>query len=299
MRVLIPRGGTWGDEVARLVTDAGLEPLILPLVQIEPAEDQQRLQQILGQLAEGRFDWLVVTSQSTVRVLPRVPSSVQVAAVGSVTAASLRERGVPVAFIPTRQSAAGLVDEWPIREGRVLWPHALDARPTIASGLRQHGMQVTEVVAYRTVPVFESGEQLVEAVTTQTGTIPIVGAPAHPARVDAQEQQAAQGPEAAERAAGERAAREQQDRDHVTEQGAHDAVLTAVEPAETPIDAVLVTSGYVAKQVARLGLAAETRIIAIGEQTAEDCRKYGLQVAGIAQRPNAQALVAALVATAP
>lgn len=268
MRVLIPRGGSWGDEVAALVADAGFEPLILPLVRIEPAEDQARLQQILGQLSEGRFDWLVVTSQSTVRVLPRVPSSVQVAAVGSVTAASLRERGVPVAFIPTKQSAAGLVDEWPIREGRVLWPHALDARPTIAEGLRQHGMQVAEVVAYRTVPVFESGEQLVEAATS--GSLP---------------------------AMDEESARRQQEQQAAGQDGLDDA-LTAVEPAETPIDAVLVTSGSVAKQVARLGLAADTRIIAIGEQTAEDCRKYGLGVAGIAQRPNPQSLVAALAATA-
>lgn len=266
MRVLIPRGGSWGDEVARLVTEAGFEPLILPLVRIDPAEDQARLQQILGQLSEGRYDWLVVTSQSTVRVLPPVPSSVQVAAVGSVTAASLRERGVPVAFIPTKQSAAGLVDEWPIREGRVLWPHALDARPVIADGLRQHGMQVTEVVAYRTVPVFESGEQLVEA-AVQSGSLPTVD---------------------------EASARRQQE----LQPAGQDSVLTAVEPAETPIDAVLVTSGSVAKQVARLGLAADTRIVAIGEQTAEDCRKYGLQVAGIATRPNAEALVAALAATA-
>lgn len=269
MRVLIPRGGSWGDEVAALVADAGFEPMILPLVRIQQAEDQARLQQILGQLSEGRFDWLVVTSQSTVRVLPSVPSSVQVAAVGSVTAASLRERGVPVAFIPTKQSAAGLVDEWPIRQGRVLWPHALDARPTIAEGLRRHGMQVSEVVAYRTVPVFESGDQLVEA-AVQSGSLP---------------------------AMDEESARRQQELQAAGQDGSDDA-LTAVEPAETPIDAVLVTSGSVAKQVARLGLAADTRIIAIGEQTAEDCRKYGLRVAGVALRPNPAALVAALAASA-
>ena len=64
MRVLIPRGGSWGDEVAALVADAGFEPMILPLVRIEPAEDQARLQQILVQLSQGRFDWLVTTSQS-------------------------------------------------------------------------------------------------------------------------------------------------------------------------------------------------------------------------------------------
>lgn len=268
MRVLIPRGGSWGDDVAQRVTDAGFEPLILPLVQIEPAEDQQQLQTMLGHLADGRFDWLVVTSQSTVRVLPRVPASVSVAAVGSVTAAALRERGVPVAFIPTKQSAAGLVDEWPIREGRVLWPHALDAKPTIAAGLRQHGMQLSEVVAYRTTPVFRSSGELLDA--AQTGAMPIMDADV----VRHQEELQAAG------------------------QDGDEGVLTAVEPAETPIDAVLVTSGSVAKQVARLGLAPGTRIVTIGEQTAEDCRRAGLRVAAIAARPNAESLVAALVSTA-
>lgn len=270
MRVLIPRGGSWGDDVAQRVTDAGFEPLILPLVQIEPADDQQQLQIMLGHLADGQFDWLIVTSQSTVRVLPRVPSSVSVAAVGSVTAAALRERGVPVAFIPTKQSAAGLVDEWPIREGRVLWPHALDAKPTIAAGLRQHGMQVSEVVAYKTVPAFSSGQELVAAVTD---VIPVLNADGLWRQQELQEQRAAS-------------------------QDAPDGVFTAIEPAETPIDAVLVTSGSVAKQVARLGLGADTRIIAMGEQTAEDCRRVGLRVAGIAKHPSSAGLVDALVAAA-
>lgn len=267
MRVLIPRGGSWGDEVARLVTAAGHEPLILPLVRIEPAEDQERLRSVLDQLSEGRFDWLVVSSQSAVRVLPRVPSSVHVAAVGAVTAASLRERGVPVAFVPTRQSAAGLVDEWPIRRGSVLWPRALDARPTIAEGLRRHGMDVTEVVAYRTVPVFERSERPDGPVVDQTGSMPTVD----PERL--REELEAAGLDPA------------------------DGVLTAVEPAETPIHAVLVTSGSVAKQVARLGLPQETPVIAIGDQTAEDCRRYGLRVGAIAQQPSAAGLVDALVRT--
>lgn len=248
MRVLIPRGGTWGDEVSRLVTEAGFEPLVLPLVSIEPAEDQEHLQQRMRQLAEAGFDWLVVTSQNTVRVLPGVPAAVSVAAVGAVTAASLRERGIPVAFIPTRQSAAGLVDEWPIRSGRVLWPHALDARPTIAEGLRRHGMQVADVVAYRTVPVLPSADELVSAAAR-------VGQP--PA-------------------------------------GGGDEALTAIEPADTPIDAVLVTSGSVAKQAARLGMSRGTAIIAMGEQTAEDCRRHGLAVDAVAAVPSPAGLVAAL-----
>lgn len=276
MRVLIPRGGSWGDEVARRVAEAGHEPLVLPLVQVEPAEDQQQLQTMLGQLAEGRFDWLVVTSQSTARVLPRVPASVSVAAVGTVTAAALRERGIPVAFIPTQQSAAGLVDEWPIRAGRVLWPHALDAKPTIASGLRQHGMQVSEVVAYRTTPVFESQAELLAAAGAGAATVSGADALRH------QEELQAAGHDG--EAGGPR----------TSEPGSSEP--GASELGAAPIDAVLVTSGSIGKQVARLGLSAGTRIIAMGEQTAEDCRRAGLQVAGVAARPNPEGLVAALVA---
>jgi uroporphyrinogen-III synthase len=270
MRVLIPRGGSWGDDVARRVAAAGFEPVVLPLVQIAPAEDQGRLRAMLEQLTAGRFDWLVVTSQSTVRVLRGVPANVSVAAVGSVTAAALRERGIPVAFIPTRQSAAGLVDEWPIRAGRVLWPHALDAKPTIAEGLRRHGMQVTEVVAYRTTPAFASAGDLGEAVRG-------AGAPEH---ADALRHQA-ELQAAARDAAGDDAA--------PASPGARPAAV---------VDAVLVTSGSVAKQVARLGLGPAALVVAMGEQTAEDCRRAGLTVAAVAQRPSPEGLVEALTTAA-
>ncbi|SDS06061.1 uroporphyrinogen-III synthase [Agrococcus carbonis] len=270
MRVLIPRGGSWGDDVARRVAAVGFEPVVVPLVQTAPAEDQERLRAMLEQLTAGRFDWLVVTSQSTVRVLRGVPANVSVAAVGSVTAAALRERGIPVAFIPTRQSAAGLVDEWPIRAGRVLWPHALDAKPTIAEGLRRHGMQVTEVVAYRTTPVFASADDLAEAVRS------------------------AGAPEPAD------ALRHQAELQAAARDTADDALATATDAARPAfVDAVLVTSGSVAKQVARLGLGPAALVVAMGEQTAEDCRRAGLAVAAVAERPSPEGLVAALTTAAP
>jgi uroporphyrinogen-III synthase len=232
MRVLIPRGGPWGEEVARLVAAAGLEPLVVPLVRIEPTEDRDALERALARLADGGFDWLVVTSRSAVPVLPLVPASVRVAAVGAATAAALRERGVRVDLVPTRHSAAGLVDEWPVGDGHALWPRALDARPTIADGLRRRGMRVTDVVAYRSVPAFETDEQLARAVGT------------------------------------------------------------------APIEAALVTSGTIAQQVARLHLPPDALVIAIGEQTAEDCADLGLRVAGIAAQPSAAALIEALAASA-
>jgi uroporphyrinogen-III synthase len=248
MPVLIPRGASWGEHVSRLVEEAGLEPLVLPLITIAPADDQEMLRAQLDELGAGRFDWLVVTSQSTVRYLPRVPASVSVAAVGNVTAAALRERGIPVAFVPRRQSAAGLVDEWPIPTGRVLWPRSQDAKPTIADGLRAKSMEVVDVVAYKTVSVLDQADHELDELGVLSGD---------------------------------------------------DQALTAIEPRETPVDAVLVTSGSVAKQVLRLGLPEGTTIVAIGEQTAEDCRRAGLHVSAIAKVPTPEGLVAALVAAVP
>ena len=248
MRVLIPRAGSWGDHVSSLVEEAGFASLVLPLITIAPATDQDALRDRIDELGAGRFDWLVVTSQSTVRYLPRVPAAVSVAAVGNVTAAALRERGIPVAFVPRRQSAAGLVDEWPIPSGRVLWPRSEDAKPTIKDGLDAKGMEVADVVAYRTVSVLDSDEHELDAL----GVL-----------ID------------------------------------DDQALTAFEPRETPVDAVLVTSGSVAKQVLRLGLAAGTTVVAIGEQTAEDCRRAGLHVSAVARTPTPEGLVEALVGAVP
>lgn len=236
-RVLIPRDGSWGARVAELATDAGFDPLVLPVIRIAPALDQAALRTALDALGSGRFDWLVVTSQSTVRYLPRVPTSVSVAAVGNVTAAALRERGVPVAFVPTAQSAAGLVDEWPIPTGRVLWPRSADAKPTIKQGLEQRGMHVTDVVAYRTESVLD-------------------------------------------------------DLDHTDDElDTHDL---GVDPAT--IAAVLVTSGSVAKQLVRLDVPVDATVVAIGEQTAEDCARAGLRVDAVATAPTPEGLIAALVA---
>lgn len=60
------------------------------------------------------------------------------------------------------------------------------------------------------------------------------------------------------------------------------------------VDAVLVTSGSVAKQIERLGHAhprlRDAVLIAIGHPTADDCSAYGLDVAAVAPAPTPQAM---------
>ncbi|MCU1425634.1 MAG: uroporphyrinogen-III synthase [Microbacteriaceae bacterium] len=158
-RVLVPRGGRWGDTVAATLRGHGAVPVIAPLINFASTDDAQSLANALYDLQDGQYEWLVVTSATTVDVLMSqsvvVPPTTKIAAVGETTAAALAVAGYPVEFIPENDnSARGLVKEWPeANTGRVLIPQSDIAEPTLVSGLAELGLNVQYVSAYRTVGV--------------------------------------------------------------------------------------------------------------------------------------------------
>jgi len=159
-RVLVPRGGRWGDTVAATLRGHGAVPVIAPLINFASADDAQSLANAFYELQDGQFDWLVVTSATTVDVLAGqsviVPPNTKIAAVGETTAAALAVAGYRVEFIPEGDnSARGLLKEWPTADitGRVLIPQSDIAEPTLVSGLAELGLDVQFVSAYRTVGV--------------------------------------------------------------------------------------------------------------------------------------------------
>lgn len=159
-RVLVPRGGKWGDAVAATLRGFGAIPVIAPLINFAGAEDPSALANALHELSDGQFDWIVITSATTVDVLTsqntRVPDSTRIAAVGETTAAALALAGYRVDFVPASDnSARGLVKEWPASDirGRVLIPQSDIAEPTLVAGLSKLGFAVEFVTAYRTVGV--------------------------------------------------------------------------------------------------------------------------------------------------
>lgn len=159
-RVLVPRGGKWGDGVAATLRSHGATPVIAPMINFASADDGPALANALHQLQDGQFEWLVVTSATTVDVLVgqgvSIPDSTRIAAVGETTGAALILAGYRVDFVPQRDnSARGLVKEWPRAEvtGRVLVPQSDIAEPTLVSGLAKLGMDAQFVAAYRTVGV--------------------------------------------------------------------------------------------------------------------------------------------------
>ena len=58
-RVLVPRGGPWGDSVAASLRRRGAVPVIAPLINFAPSNDAATLEQALHDLQSGRFDWLL------------------------------------------------------------------------------------------------------------------------------------------------------------------------------------------------------------------------------------------------
>jgi uroporphyrinogen-III synthase len=159
-RVLVPRGGKWGDGVAATLRGFGAVPVIAPLINFAASDDESGLAVALAELQSGAFDWIVITSATTVDVLMSqsvvIPDGTKIAAVGETTGAALSLAGYRVDYVPEADnSARGLVKEWPHGEisGRVLIPQSDIAEPTLVTGLTTLGLNVQFVSAYRTIGV--------------------------------------------------------------------------------------------------------------------------------------------------
>jgi uroporphyrinogen-III synthase len=162
-RVLVPRGGPWGDQVAANLRSRGALPIVAPMINFAPTDDAPALEAALARLAAGDFDWMTVTSATTVDVLSShravVAPGTRIAAVGETTAAALVAAGYHVDIVPSDDnSAKGLLAMWgAATQGviplRVLTLRSEIAKPLLTEGLRRVGHDVESVVAYRTVGV--------------------------------------------------------------------------------------------------------------------------------------------------
>lgn len=160
-RVLVPRGGPWGDGVAATLRAQGAVPVVAPLINFGPTTDQAALDTALEQLAAGAFDWLTITSATTVDVLfahrAVVPKETKIAAVGETTALALQAAGYEVALVPTEDnSAQGMATQLIALEPeprRILTLRSEIAKPVLTQSLIDAGHDVHSIVAYRTVGV--------------------------------------------------------------------------------------------------------------------------------------------------
>jgi uroporphyrinogen-III synthase len=146
--------------VAAHLREFGAIPVIAPMINFASSENGPALDDAFARLQAGEFDWIVITSATTVDVLMSqrviIPERTKVAAVGETTGAALTLAGYRVDYVPeVDNSARGLVKEWPRSDisGRVLIPQSDIAEPTLVNGLTALGLDAHFVSAYRTVGV--------------------------------------------------------------------------------------------------------------------------------------------------
>lgn len=162
VRVLVPRGGSWGELVSRALREQGASPVISPLVDFAASGEEEKLVAALHRLQEGAFDWLTATNPNVINVLRYhgvvIPPSTKLAIVGEATEAAFLAEGYEITRQPTgvENTADGLLRSWPEIDGdpfRVLTLRSNVAKPVVTAGLIDRGHDVTQVVAFRTVGV--------------------------------------------------------------------------------------------------------------------------------------------------
>ena len=158
--VLIPRGGRFAEDITNRLTVLGARTVVAPVVNFAAADDADALQVELDALKSGSYDWVVLTSATTVDVLQHqkveIPEGTRVAAIGETTAQALSFANIRVDFVPpTDNSPRGFVNALPegFAESTVLVPHSETSEPTLVAGFDERGIKANFVSAYRTVGV--------------------------------------------------------------------------------------------------------------------------------------------------
>jgi uroporphyrinogen-III synthase len=163
-RVVVTQASHQAPEFMTLLENCGAQPLSYPCIAIEPPADTKELDAAIGRLADGEYDWLVLTSANTVQILaerlgvlgitPSALSHTRLAAVGAATSeAAAKVLGRAADLVPPEHVAEGLVEALlsAVRGGeRLLVPQADLARPVLVQSLREGGLHVTPVVVYCT-----------------------------------------------------------------------------------------------------------------------------------------------------
>ena len=162
--IVVTRAQAQASDLAARLARLGARVLPCPLLAIAPLDDSGPLDAAVAAL--GRFDWVLCTSTNAVAQLfaalsrrggdARCFGACRVAAVGPGTAEALGQQGIRADLVAQPATSSALAEALRQRQDlqgrRLLLPRADIASPQLPDALRAAGAQVTEVVAYRTVP---------------------------------------------------------------------------------------------------------------------------------------------------
>jgi uroporphyrinogen-III synthase len=166
VKIVVTRPEGQTTELARRIEELGHEPVLCPLVAIEPLGDES--------VDASGYDWLIVTSVNGARELVKrlAGRPERVAAIGWATAEALGGADL----VPAVSTQEGLLAELPRPAGRVLFAGAEGARRLLVDEL-----DADFVALYRTVeltpPQLPEGDLVVLASASAARAFARTGAP--------------------------------------------------------------------------------------------------------------------------
>lgn len=135
----------------------------LPLLSFAPPEDFAAMDAALARM--DSFDWIIFTSANAVQAVERrmreltldpntTANQLRAAAVGPATAEEAEHAGFSVDYVAANHNGAALAGELKpeLKGKRVFLPRSDRANADLPTALRRMGAEVTEAVAYRTLP---------------------------------------------------------------------------------------------------------------------------------------------------
>jgi uroporphyrinogen-III synthase len=149
VRVLVTRPAGQADALQQMLAARGASATALPLLTITPLASPPAA-------ALQGVDIVIFVSTNAVQhasaLLPQLPASAQVGAIGQATAAALQAAGIRVDLLPARfdsEAFLALPALQSLRDKRVVIVRGAGGREKLAAELRQRGAQVEYLEVYR------------------------------------------------------------------------------------------------------------------------------------------------------
>lgn len=173
-RILITRTREQSRGMAHKVLELGGEPILFPTISIQPPGDWEPADRAVEKVRS--YDWIIFTSVNGVerffqrffelRDDIRDMAGPRISAIGPVTAAAVRKRGLKVDLLAREFKAEGLLArlaEHDVRSKSFLIPRAEKAREILPETIAGMGGEVDVVPVYRTVrPEGSDVERIIE-----------------------------------------------------------------------------------------------------------------------------------------
>ena len=157
--IAITRPVDQAKKLSKLMTEAGGTPILFPLIEITALNNYSQFETVIKDIAE--YDWAIFISSNAVQNgMPRllklgIPSHLQFAAIGPVTASELKAFGVKEVLIPMErfdsESLLALPEMGQVEGKKILLVRGVGGRDVLAETLRARGALVTFAECYQRI----------------------------------------------------------------------------------------------------------------------------------------------------